>query len=1100
MYGYINSNYKDKNAENKNLLKSIIAFIILIVFAYLIIEFNIDSEYKDNYSDQTQYIISFDTKMSSNPLESMVLLKNEQINLPTLESDDYTFVGWVDENNKRINNPYTVNGDVTLIASWVKNDYETHRVSFDLNGGYGTIETQKVKDGTVASKPKNPTREGYTFVGWYYGNKAYNFKTKVSKDIILDAKWKVDTSHKFTVSFILNNGSGSPQTQKVTTGRSVTKPSNPTRNGYTFKGWYHNGEKYNFNSKVTDNITLVAYWERNNVGTASYYKISFDLNGGSGKASTQLVASGKNVTKPSSPTRIGYTFAGWYLNNKAYNFNNRVNSNMTLVAKWTKNSDKAAYYTVSFNENTGDTKVPSQKVVSGGKATKPEDPKKEGFVFLGWYYKDRLYDFDKPVTKSITLGAAWRSYTSTKYYIISFDTNGGKEKLANQDVAEGGKVKKPSNPTRNGYIFKGWYLNGQKYDFNTPVTKGFSLIAMWESDKPMYNVWFVLNGGTGNALTQTVKEGDKAYKPTNPTRSGYTFAGWYLGDTKYNFNDGVKNDLTLIAKWNKNTVSSASTIYVVSYNSNGGSSVYSQNVESGGKATKPANPTRSGYTFAGWYYNGNVFDFNTSITSNITLDASWTKNQTSQNETSGNENGNKYVVSFLSSGGSSVSAQSISAGKTASKPSNPTKSGYKFLGWYTNDREPYNFNSKVNSNIKLRALWAPQIGYSMNKSGKWIFVNNPESIDLNEYLADSNYGNSLLYKTTLSGNAEIYYEHIAGQNFLNNIYYAIRVYNPHDTNVTLKINKCGANMGVDWKNVWEQYYNGTCNIKGKTYTIPSKKSLIIYQSGNKFVVGGNEDVNSVQKVYSSFDGVLNVTASNELHMAHLAFKDITKTYSAVYKGNAEDRNTARVYSGEYSKLPELQNSLLFEIYDETPQGELTVAYKANNGTVYTTGSGKRWRTNLIGGSIDTKNGYKPVYQSTHFVGDFVRLKVPIKSGSTINLGPYNAYSEVRNIIHTLGGNSIKGWPYNWGNWAVHYNEQIKIQNYSSSTKNVSFKLVDVSGQTINYYYSGTIKGTKSDTTMWTVNVPANSTKTINTIITLGGMSNGGISRVLELNN
>mgnify|MGYP003317975287 CR=1 FL=1 len=116
------------------------------------------------------------------------------------------------------------------------------------------------------------------------------------------------------------------------------------------------------------------------------------------------------------------------------------------------------------------------------------------------------------------------------------------------------------------------------------------------------------------------------------------------------------------------------------------------------------------------------------------------------------------------------------------------------------------------------------------------------------------------------------------------------------------------------------------------------------------------------------------------------------------------------------------------------------------------------------------------------------------------MGPYNAYSETRNVIHQTAGKSIKGWPYNWGNWAIHYNEQIKIQNYSSSSKNVSFKLISVSGQTINYYYNGTANGTTKDATMWTFTVPANSTKTINTVITLGGSSNGGISRVLELNN
>ncbi|PJM76313.1 InlB B-repeat-containing protein [Bifidobacterium simiarum] len=134
------------------------------------------------------------------------------------------------------------------------------------------------------------------------------------------------------------------------------------------------------------------------------------------------------------------------------------------------------------------------------------------------------------------------------------------------------------------------------------------------------------SAGGSRVAGQSVKDGQKAVAPANPTRSGYTFAGWYSGSAKWDFSKPVTGNLTLTAKWTKNA---PQVVYrTVSFDSAGGSQVASQRVANGQKATQPANPTRNGYSFAGWF-NGSVkWDFSRPVTANLTLAAHWTKNAT----------------------------------------------------------------------------------------------------------------------------------------------------------------------------------------------------------------------------------------------------------------------------------------------------------------------------------------------------------------------------------------------------------------------------------------------------------------------------------------
>ena len=209
---------------------------------------------------------------------------------------------------------------------------------------------------------------------------------------------------EFTVNFNSNGGSAVNE-QKVAGGGKVTKPADPTKEGYTFKAWYKESAlntEWNFNSDVvTANITLYAGWSQNS------YTVTFNANGGTA-VDNMTVAEGGTITEPVS-TRENYRLEGWYreeaLTNKWDFATYTVNSNLTLFAKWVR------VYTVTFDSNGG-IEVEPQSVDEGGKATQPTSPQKAGLVFAGWYKDNGTFedewDFNvNTVNADITLYANW---------------------------------------------------------------------------------------------------------------------------------------------------------------------------------------------------------------------------------------------------------------------------------------------------------------------------------------------------------------------------------------------------------------------------------------------------------------------------------------------------------------------------------------------------------------------------------------------------------------------------------------------------------------------------------------------------------------------
>ena len=369
---------------------------------------------------------------------------------PDGNTDSYFM--WLDGNGNSYEPSGSVPADVTeLTVQWTA---PTYAVTLNTNGG--TIADGKDVTGYTygvgATLPTDVTRTGYTFKGWYdnenltgspvtaiggaeTGNKEYW------------AKWEIN---QYTITFDTNGGSEiAPITQDY--GTEITAPDNPTRKGYTFKGW----DKEIPETMPADNITVKAQWGINQ------YTITFDTNGGSEIAPiTQDY--GTEITAPDNPTRKGYTFKGWDKEIPE----TMPADNITVKAQWGINQ-----YTITFDTNGGNEIAPITQDY-GTKITAPDKPTRKGYTFKGW---DKEIPETMPA-ENITVKAQWE----INQYTIAFDTNGGSEIVPiTRDY--GTKITAPDNPTRKGYTFNGW----DKEIPETMPAENITITARWkDTEKP----------------------------------------------------------------------------------------------------------------------------------------------------------------------------------------------------------------------------------------------------------------------------------------------------------------------------------------------------------------------------------------------------------------------------------------------------------------------------------------------------------------------------------------------------------------------------------------------------------------------------------------
>lgn len=291
-----------------------------------------------------------------------------------------------------------------------------------------------------------------------------------------------------------------------------------------------------------------------------------------------------------------------------------------------------------------------------------ENPTKSGYKFVGWYDNENftgesITEISAGTMGDVTLYAKWNALD----YRISYELNGG----TNAENPDGYDVSDlPVSlhaPSRTGYIFKGWYM-GENRVLAIPVGTTGNVVVSAKWEPITYTIDFDTNGGlpTLSSIDYTIES--DSFTLQEITKVGYTFDGWYNGETKVTeITTGTYGNMTLVAKW-------TADLYTISYDLadgvNSPENPTSYTIESGLITLK--DPTRVGYTFVGWY-NGEqlVTTIDSNTLENISLTAKWTVNS--------------YKLTFDVDG--NLTEKNFKYGESVTAIENPTKVGHTFTGW-----------------------------------------------------------------------------------------------------------------------------------------------------------------------------------------------------------------------------------------------------------------------------------------------------------------------------------------------------------------------------------------------------------------------------------
>ncbi|MBR4654468.1 MAG: InlB B-repeat-containing protein, partial [Kiritimatiellae bacterium] len=655
--------------------------------------------------------------------------------------------------------PQTWNGHA--ITYWTPNSFD---VTFDANGGQfgasggSTWNERQITDTTYALPSTEPTRPGWVFEGWWTeetGGAEVRYSTTVTatRTHTLYAHWR-SLGESMTVTFNSNGGTTVvPGTQDYVPGQTFGQFPVPTRRGYLFVGWYltarMDGEIVSAETVVSSNVTWYAQWIKDPLGTYSTgqdaiqptpysgteatWTVQFETRGGTldAKYRSMAVPRGAKFGLLPVPTRAGYAFAGWCTSPADAGLVTEATqvpaADMELFAHWMP----ITYY-VRFNANGGLGGMECQAFLfDGQQSLKTHTFTHSQSAFAGWattpsgqvrYAENAsVVNLEEVHGRIVDLYAVWMGAG----YSVRFDANGGTGYMDNQTIALGETRNLwPCAFTWAGYAFAGWalsptaasagnvaYRDGQAVK-NLATANGATvpLYAVWVAAAQTARITFDANGGSvapdyWNCVVGTAVE---AF-PT-PTRPGFTFAGWWTaktGGTQVESIARVTSAQTFYAHWAENgSVTPGDGTCIVTFNPNGGSvGETTRQMAEGSSLVMLPTPTRTGFTFAGWWTaaNGGVqVSAATIVTGSVTYYAHW-----------------NHLVAFDANGGSLGTASPtrlVAEGDAVGTLPVPERADYLFAGWWTavSNGTQIAATTVVPSNMTYYALWNCTVTFNAN--------------------------------------------------------------------------------------------------------------------------------------------------------------------------------------------------------------------------------------------------------------------------------------------------------------------------------------------------------------------------------------------------
>ena len=589
------------------------------------------------------YLITYNlnegTNNPNNPLEYNVESATIVLQAPTKEG--YIFEGWENEFGNVITEiTKGSTGDITLTAQWTPRtdiSYTVEHYKQNVEDENYTLSDTENKKGTTDTKTSSTAKA-------YEGFTAKEFEERT---ILADGTTVVEIYYdrkSYTVSFdskAENPESYESQTLKYE--QTATEPIFPTKTGYTFDGWYTSSDEgttleteYDFTAPITSDITLYAKW------IANTYSVTFDKNAqnATGTMENQNFTYDKETTLLSNSfSNPGYRFSVWntkadgsgevYNNNQSVkNLTSEKDGTITLYAQWTLEGNYLITY--NLNEGTNNPNNPLEYNVESATIVL-QAPTKEGYIFEGWEneFGNVITEITKGSTGDITLTAQWTPRTDISYTVEHYKQNVEDENYTLSDTEN----KKGTTDTKTSSTAKAYEgFTAKEFEERTILADGTTVVEIYY-DRKSYTVSFDSKAENPESYeSQTLKYEQTATEPIFPTKTGYTFDGWYTSsdegttlETEFDFTAPITSDITLYAKWLE--------LYTITYELNGGenktNNPASYNVET--ETITLAEPTKTGYTFDGWYTDASLtikkIEITKGSTGDIKLYAKWIANK-----------------------------------------------------------------------------------------------------------------------------------------------------------------------------------------------------------------------------------------------------------------------------------------------------------------------------------------------------------------------------------------------------------------------------------------------------------------------------------------
>ena len=473
--------------------------------------------------EANKYTVTFDPDGGDCDTQSMEIEYDSIVTLPTPIKNGYFFRGWYDGSTPVEGDKWELPRDVKVKAKWTAINY---KITYNMNGGNNA--TTNPSSFTINSSDisiVNPEKTGYTFTGWTTMNDNVPSKNLIIKSGTysnqeLTANWE---ANKYVITFDVNSGNAlSNNTLDVYYDSNYELPT-PTKDGYTFNGWFDNDNKIvNGIWKILDNINVKAKWE------LSTYSINYVLDGGT-----------NNNSNPSSYTyfdepitikdasKVGYTFQGWIIEKtdiptKSLTIEHNSTGSKTFTAIFEPNK-----YTITFDVNGGNALNNNTMTVNYDSNYVLPTPTRDGYSFEGWLNNDSIvYNGVWEILSDVNLVAEWK----ISIYQINYELNGGINDVNNPSTYNYEfETIILKDASKAGHTFLGWIIEktdtptkSLTIEHNSTGAKTFT--AIFEPNK--YTITLDVDGGNIlDSNTIDVYYGDNFTLPT-PSKENSVFCGW----------------------------------------------------------------------------------------------------------------------------------------------------------------------------------------------------------------------------------------------------------------------------------------------------------------------------------------------------------------------------------------------------------------------------------------------------------------------------------------------------------------------------------------------------------------------------------------------